>query len=536
MIALRNVATLLIVFAFALAPPAAAGAPRLENAITAGRLVEYDLTIEMTRDRRGPTGWTQVSDRQTGHLVRYNLSASDAEAQRIEMLILSPAAVVSATRDGVGVTPRPTPTELHLDAGGDYMTVNPITALNAHTLVPDGDNDRLIGVALLMATPQWPTSPTTQWTSTVSLHGNEIAVTWHVGADTPKTTGDTVTLRSAIDESADVSPGDAHAMTIHSTLVWDTAAGVASSLNGTARYRVSKPQFDESYSVHVVMTRRRLEDLSPAGQRDMHDAVLALNTAIAANRRGDREAAERDARAFVERWPISPWRPIMDRLLADLASGTAASSAPPAATQPAALLARLSQAMQSWQEADRAADDTTRHQLRTSLIPLVSASREEVRTMLKSDEPGPRAVGAFALAFTDDGLDLLALQDVTGDVDGRVRAWAAYALAIRADPRTEFRALQLLARDDDANVRARACEAVAACVPQDSRESRAARSLLLERLHDDFDGVRFHAAIALMSLAEPADLPQIEAVRKVEPSETVSDALDRLMKQLSPSD
>jgi hypothetical protein len=56
--------------------------------------------------------------------------------------------------------------------------------------------------------------------------------------------------------------------------------------------------------------------------------------------------------------------------------------------------------------------------------------------------------------------------------------------------------------------------------------------LLLDRLADDFDGVRFHAAIALMPLAAPEDRPRIEAVRRIEPSETVTGALDRLLDRL----
>lgn len=502
--------------------------------MTAGRLVEYEVSVEVTRDRRGPAEWTQISDRQTGYLVRYVMSADAHRAQRVELLKLAPAEVVSATRDGVGISPRPSGAALRLDPGGVYMTVTEVTPSDAPSLVPTGTDGRLIGIALLLAAPRWPEKPAATWTSVVTIGDDDASVTWRAeDAGTSALEAGTQTFTAAIEAAAAASAGGARGITLDATLVWDEVNQVLQRVSGTARYRVSDYRYDDAYLVTLTRTRRRLDDLATADRRTMRDSILALNDAIATHRRGDRDAAERAARAFIQRWPSSPWRPTIDRLLDDLSNADDASvAAPPETAAPKELLAQLGDAMAAWQTADRTADERARAQLRATLAPQVAGARDTIREFLSADDPGPRAVAVFALAFTDDGLDLLALQDATGDADARVRAWAAYALAIRADSRTEFRTLRLLARDEDANVRARACEAIAACIAPDGKDARAARTLLLDRLSDEFDGVRYHAALALTRLAEPADLGRIEAARNVEPTETVTEALDRLMDRL----
>lgn len=507
----------------------------LRHGLQAGTLARYELTARSTRLRRGPAEHTQLEQSQSGRLVQYVLEADAGRARRVQMLALGPSEVRRHARDGFAVVPPPTAASLGLDPGGAYMTIDEATPTAAPPLVPA---EQATALALLSALFAWPIDDVVvgqHWSRPTESGGLAGSLIWSLARVDLAPDCRTATISARFGPPSGGSAGPVRLDSATAELVWDLDAG--SVLNLTARVvcLVRHPDFDDEYETDLTAVRREVTVLGEGQRQQMREALRELAEAVAAEKRGSPEAALAKARRFLTRWPDAAWRPVAEQLIERLAPPPAEHARAAPFADEGELQRQLAAAVERWQKATREHDERALSGLREWFEQVVAANRDAVVSLLPAADPGARAVGVFALAFSEHDLDLVAMQEAAGDADGRVRAWAAYGLAIRGDAQTDFGTLRLLVGDEDTNVRARACEAVAACVPADSRDARRACRLLLARLADDEDAVRYQAASALTHLATRADLPRIEAVRKRETTAAVREILDRLLQILTES-
>jgi HEAT repeat protein len=163
---------------------------------------------------------------------------------------------------------------------------------------------------------------------------------------------------------------------------------------------------------------------------------------------------------------------------------------------------------------------------------LATRHRAELVSMAAAGDQDRGAMAAFALGFSDDPATLTLLYDLAARPSPRVRAWAVYALSVRADPQTDARLLAALLSDEDSTVRARACQAVAACLRADREARVRIKRLLFARLDDDSTQVRFQAAVALERLAHAEDLTRLEEAAAHEDVPLVKSQLEALIARL----
>jgi HEAT repeat protein len=186
------------------------------------------------------------------------------------------------------------------------------------------------------------------------------------------------------------------------------------------------------------------------------------------------------------------------------------------------LASRLSRLLVAWQETAAARPGAALGEvpelveLAGRFRALAAGNRKGLAALMAAEEDDRRAVAAFTLGFLNDPASLATLYDAATDASGRVRAWAVYALAVRADPTTDARLLMALLGDEDRTVRARACQAVGACLGGQRKVRERARRLLFERLEDDSNQVRYQAAAAVERFAEPADAVRLRELAELE--------------------
>jgi len=515
--------------------PAASTEPVvLRHGLEAGSLNVYELVAETTRTRCGPTEDSQLASRQEGRLVVYLLETVSGRTRRVQMLSLRAAQVREYSRQRLPVHPLPSSADLGLDPGGVYMTIDELTPAAAPPFIAPPPDSARPAFWLLLGELRWPEEGLRvgqSWSLPAARESLEGGWHWTLRRVEATPTNRTGLLGWRL-EPASTRLQSSQFEAATAELIWDLEAGRLVRFSGMGVFRERRPEFDERSQVRPTLSLGESRAQSPAEQRRTRSALQVLADAVAAERQGSVEAALQKARDYLARWPESPWRPVADQLVERLTARPERPSQDATVPDDSSLQQQLAAAVEQWQAATRDQDGAVLRQLRTWFEQTAAANHDKVMSLLGGEDPGPRAVAVFALAFSGEGLDLIALQGAAADRDGRVRAWVAYALATRADPRTEFRTLAALAGDEDPNVRARACEAVGACVTPDSPRARPARMLLLARLRDDFDGVRLQAGLALLRLATPEDRPQIEAVRNAETQPAVEDVLDRLVERL----
>jgi hypothetical protein len=205
---------------------------------------------------------------------------------------------------------------------------------------------------------------------------------------------------------------------------------------------------------------------------------------------------------------------------------------------PEELAQTLSRLVVAWQESASASpgagpnDVPELAELAGRFRALATRCRAELVSMAGADDRDRGAMAAFALGFSDDPATLALLYDLAERPSPRVRAWAVYALSVRADPHTDARLLASLLSDEDDTVRARACQAVAACLRADHEARSRTKRLLFGRLDDDSSQVRFQAAVALEHFADAEDLARLKEAAAHEDVSLIKSRLEAVIARL----
>ena len=86
--------------------------------------------------------------------------------------------------------------------------------------------------------------------------------------------------------------------------------------------------------------------------------------------------------------------------------------------------------------------------------------------------------------------------------------------------------------DENELVRARACQAVRACLPERAAVRDRVRRLLFERLDDNSGQVRYQAALAMGAFANVEDVPRLRLSAESEIATPVRERLEGLVQRL----
>lgn len=492
-----------------------AGSVRLAHNTRRDLLMRYDMELELSA--RKEDGTREVLGIQQCCWTGYVVGAGRADdVECIQMLVVDPPVKLPDGRAAGAVA--------HT---GVQLSVQPWTLEAVEWMRPDAGAEIEEALCGLWAWCRWPSRPIVAGQEWEASSGQADSA-WHwvfkAGpADRPAEAAE-VAVRF------EGSCGDPIRLRVEGEIVWDTTGDLLLRADAVARWSGDRGHRVLRLNAH----RESAEVAAQAVRAEVRESFSQAVRVAAAYRAGEYEQASVLARRFLGEYGHSPWRPVAQSLV-----GPADKQAALGLQQdPQKLAGALSRLVVAWQESAaaipgaRSKDVPELAELGEQFRALATRYRAELISMAGAADPDRAAMAAFALGFLDDPATLALLYDLAERPSPRVRAWAVYALSVRADPQTDARLLAGLLNDEDDTVRARACQAVAACLRAD-REARARiRRLLFDRLDDDSNQVRFQAAVAVEHFAEVGDRTRLEEAAASEDVSLIKSRLEAVIARL----
>ena len=487
---------------------------RLEHAVRADQLMVYSLQLEWGGD--GAFGET-VEQRATWRgLLVSNDHGGGLEC--VQMLSIDPPEYAE-----------PGSSQIVPLRSGVQLSVQPWSRQAVGWMLPDTDEASSRALEGLWAWVVWPSKPIRvgeRWVATGSAEAN--SVEWDCVLEDRFSADE----RSVATVTFETREGEGAEPRAHGRIEWDIEAGLLIGADARAEWKTNGLR----RSVRLGIRLERSERVEPQRRGALYQQFVSAIEIARLYRDGELGRAEKRAREFVRSTPESEWVAPARSVLAHANE----RKNDPGKLDGDALMAALSRLVVTWQDIASVQKDATErvgpelHRLAGSFRGLVEANREAVMAQAgrRDVETKHRATATFALGFDPERGALTALYELAEEAEVTVRAWATYALAVRGDAQTDARVLLGLLSDENELVRARACQAVRACLRERAAVRDRVRRLLFERLDDNSGQVRYQAAVAMEAFANAEDVPRLRLSAESEIAASVRERLEELIQRL----
>ncbi len=532
----RNVLIFTCVFihASAVGPARAADVMRFKNNTLPGHLTVH--TVARLTHRKAPRQdfMEKLSYVQAGEYTQCNLDEpAPAAAGAYQMMVDLSAKVVGYFRGAESVKPLPPARQFDLPRGSVRLHKQTVQSYDAPTLIPHGDaaEQAILRAALDFA--HWPKDRIKaghRWQRDISDGGFRGTQTFEfAGLERVK---DQVVagVRLRIDGEFD-APLDKQyrfgggKIVIH----WLRLERSLLSLEGKVDYKRIRPSgVEEDYELEISVTLKDLRRLDEQERDQMIDQLTAFAQADRVLREGDPKSAWELCGQFRSQWPKSIWLPAIDEL-----AGKAKPKPTPRRFKTSQLEELLAKCFIVWETARRDQNFDLMDQTRRTLAELAADYHTKLYKILRGEDDKARASVVFALALSEDAGDFHYAQKAVGDSSRLVRVAALAGLAARASPETNVETLLGALEDKKASVRARACQAIAACVPREHYSiARAVEKLAEVMVDDEKVGVRQEAIRAVGAIGAPADVARLEKALRHEVDKKNRAEIEAAIKRL----
>lgn len=506
---------------------------RFRNDLTEARqsIFRMTRTIRRTTPQNGYV--ETLAWRQAAEWVRFQMDESHPGFVKVAQIVADrPAQVMSLFHDADKVEPLPSPGLLGLSLGSTRLYTESMSGTDAPPLLPVADPAQAAVLAALLDVEHWPTDRKRigdQWQHDLSGGGFAGAQTFELG-DVKRVGNETlVTIRmkaageftgALVDQRCKFVSGDAQ-------IIWSSTWRMLKSIQAQASWArgegASKQEFDLKVDLLLESTRVLDEEAAAAVRKQLIDFSALLDD----ERAGKPDETLAGCRTFEERWPGSVWLPAVRQLSSNIEQKRSG----PRELSEDELREALAKCLVTWQATEAKDDPQTaaqRTKVRKLYEAMANAHRDALLRMAGKADSNSRALAVFALAFGSAPANTAQLERAARDEAGKVRAWAVYGLAVRKATTVDSALLLELLRDEDANVRARACQAVSACVARDSAKLPPLRAQVLDvLLKDRADHVRFIAARTMEEIGTAADVAPLRRALSHEVDQPLRAAIER---------
>lgn len=507
---------------------------RLRNDLTEGRVSEYRLKRTVRQTTRGDGPARTVTYGQTADWIRFHFGESKPGELRIAQMMLDyPARALAMYQGERAMTPAEV-AAADLPVGSVRLATERMTGTDGPVQVPAVDPALEAVMAALLDVAHWPDGrkrkgdrwerdlawPGLQGTQTIEL----INVVRH--EDHTR-----VTLRVTV---AGEFTGRLRAAGFHfaagkALVFWSSTERVLRTLKGEASFTCAG-QSPRETDLKLDLQLVRSVVLADAEADEVRSQLVDFGRAWDAFRTGQTDAVRELCETFRRRWPDSRWSAATDYLEkrpAPRAENDTSAEADLVRQALASLVAR-------WQAAASGTDEAALKPVRSAYERVLRERRPAIVRLASAADENTRSIAVFALAFGDPSDDAGIVVQAARDGSPRVRAWAIYALAVRGVRDVDVSLLMDRLNDADGNVRARACQAVAACVSMDSTAMPKLRARIADVLRSDrFDAARYRAAEALALIGGKDELALLRRAVKHETERPMREHLERMAIRLS---
>jgi HEAT repeat protein len=269
--------------------------------------------------------------------------------------------------------------------------------------------------------------------------------------------------------------------------------------------------------------------LAESVQERLKLQVEAINLAARETQLGHTRDATKLVDGFVQQYPDSPWMPV----IADLRAKIKAQNDGQARLSNAELLKSIGTLFLELEAANEKADDDARESATSLLAALASDYGPRLRKHAQSDDEQTRGLAIFALAFSTKPDDFASAEAGCSDSSSRVRTLTISAIAASGRSGVSADLLLKLLEDKTAGVRARAADAIAACIRRDDLSVQPLVDALDKMMvHDDTVAVRRSAIRAIEAIGGPGDIPRLEQALSHELDRGNRAAIQRAIERL----
>ncbi|MBX3396800.1 MAG: HEAT repeat domain-containing protein [Phycisphaerae bacterium] len=513
---------------------AAADRVTLKNNLLPGHFTQHRVVRTVHRKIRKDRKTEELIYRQSLDWTQLNANeTSPGHVRVVHQIVDGPARVVSLFDGAAMVTPTPRPAYFGLSRGDIRLYSLERSAYESEVLVPKGGALDTAVLRVMLDFAYWPKHALTaggKWERDVRDADFEGKQTMEFiellkGKDetaavmTMYVTGN---FKGSLESECRFTKGQA---IIH----WARMDRTLLKLEARAEYERRRPEGVETYVMELAADATRVQTLT-ADQRDvLIDQLIVFDKAETSLRKGDRKEAFALCTEYRQKWPKSVWMPALEELERRISPRERA----PALMKSSELARTLGEALIKYEAARSKRDVDVLDQTRRLLAALTKEYGSKIRTLAKSGDDKQRAPAVFALAFSAEGDDFYMVQKYARDESAAVRAMALAGMAARRDPETSVELLLLVLDDRKANVRARACEAVAACVPREHYSvEKISERLGVLMLEDDSRAVRLEAVRALSAIGGAVDVERLERVLSRETDSEIRKEAEVAVKRL----
>lgn len=491
------------------------------NNTSSGFITVHKLEWRSTRTAPRDNYIETMRSLQTARWVQANLANEDVNTTTTyQMMEVFPAAVIGLSRGSEVMGVLPLPSAFNLDAGGTYLHSTTRTPKISPFKPPSVKPALEAVMGGLLDVAHWGKrriEPGHRWT-------RQLESPWFRGS-----------LRFEYQGLEELDSGTSALVTyyldgrfegpLHAThkfvkgqgaFLWNKNKRCLQQLDARAEYQRIRPTGNEKFEVRISAELYALATLSSDQTELMRQQLTVFSDALSALRRDNIDRCRALTRGYREQWPESVWAPAINEL--QIQAAEQLESAPTLSL--AQVSKRLTDLIVAWAGSMRSRDYDEQDRVRAAYLELLAQYRPHVLKLSQDDNSKTRAKSMFALGFSPDPADFRLLQRSTRDKSSRVRGMTYAALAARRDPRTSAEVLLEGLNDSSGGVRARACEAIGACIVRENLAVDALVKKLLQLVRDDEKAnVRRAAAEAVGLIGVPADVPPLEAALEKETEE-----------------
>ncbi len=518
-------------------PPVASSRDRtmsFRNNLLAGHLTEHELSRTVRRESHRRDHVERLTYQQKARWVQCNIEENRPGSVMVyQMMVDHPAEVVGLRHGKKKVSPLPPPAEFGLPGGTTRLLSVYRTAQDSPAQVPLADPAQRAVLGALLDVAHWPRERVEigrSWTRELR-GGGLVGRQTCTFLDFVKLEGEVIARVALEVEGAFEEPLDREYVfkTARATIAWSRPERTLVKLEGAAEFQRLRANAPEVFKLTVNLDLKRRELISEAGQEVIKDQMIAFAEALQKDREGARSRVVELCRAWRNRWPKSIWLPAVMELEAR-ASARPARAERMTEEQISELLTRTVLTFEA------ARDNYEYDLLERTGRELVELTREQgdlLHRLVASPEPGRRGRAAFALSFSERAEDRRLVERAVRDDADAVRALALAGLAARGHPDTSAELLVIMLEDRAPAVRAKACQAVSACLsPEHLLAGKAAERLHHLLVHDESPAVRREAVRAVGSIGGSADIPLLEKALTYELNHEIREDLDRAIERL----
>lgn len=505
-----------------------------KNNVLPGQLTTHEVRRATRRSRLTGKSLETFSYEQVATWTQINMAdPKPATATLYQMMADGPAKVLGYFKDNMQLKSAPAAARSLLSRGSTRLESAEKSMRDSPALVPRVEGPERAILELVLDVAHWPPKRIEaghKWERDVKAPDFTGTQTFEF-VDLTKEGGETL-ARLTMYGSGRFSGGlerEYEFGKVQAVIHWARLDQRLERIEAQASWRRLRGDVPVEYDMKIQVKLLHAQRLAESVQERLKQQVEAINLAARETQLGHTRDAAKLLEGFVQQYPDSPWMPV----IADLRAKIKAQNDAQARLSNAELLKSIGTLFLELEAANEKADDDARESAANLLSALANDYGPRLRKHAESADEQTRGLAIFALAFSAKPDDFASVEDACSDSSTRVRTLAISAIA--ASGRSGVRAdlLLKLLEDKTAGVRARAADAVTACIRRDDLSIQSlVEALDKVMVHDDALAVRRSAIRAIEAIGGPGDIPRLEQALSHELDRDNRAAIQRAIERL----